>query len=98
MDSEMCIRDGSLAAAGLHRVTVSLDSLDNATFMAMNDVDFPVQKVLDGIGAAAQAGLCPIKINMVVKRGSNDNSVFDMATYLKRRLLHTSVHALEPPC
>ncbi|MDA3031606.1 MAG: GTP 3',8-cyclase MoaA, partial [Actinomycetota bacterium] len=49
----------SLAAAGLHRVTVSLDSLDDTTFMAMNDVDFPVQKVLDGIDAAAQAGLGP---------------------------------------
>ncbi|MFT5979050.1 MAG: cyclic pyranopterin phosphate synthase, partial [Ilumatobacter sp.] len=73
----------SLAAAGLHRVTVSLDSLDDTTFMAMNDVDFPVQKVLDGIDAAAQAGLGPIKINMVVKRGVNDNSVIDMATHFK---------------
>mgnify|MGYP006139986711 FL=1 len=73
----------SLAAAGLDRVTVSLDSLDDTTFMAMNDVDFPVQKVLDGIDAAAQAGLGPIKINMVVKRGVNDNSVIDMAAYFK---------------
>jgi cyclic pyranopterin phosphate synthase len=73
----------SLAAAGLHRVTVSLDSLDDTTFMAMNDVDFPVQKVLDGIDAAAQAGLGPIKINMVVKRGVNDNSVIDMAAHFK---------------
>ena len=71
----------SLAAAGLHRVTVSLDSLDDTTFKAMNDVDFPVQKVLDGIDAAAQAGLGPIKINMVVKRGVNDPSVIDMATH-----------------
>jgi cyclic pyranopterin phosphate synthase len=73
----------TLAAAGLHRVTVSLDSLDDTTFMAMNDVDFPVQKVLDGIDAAAQAGLGPIKINMVVKRGVNDTSVIDMAAHFK---------------
>lgn len=73
----------TLAAAGLHRVTVSLDSLDDTTFMAMNDVDFPVQKVLDGIDAGAQAGLGPIKINMVVKRGVNDTSVIDMAAHFK---------------
>ena len=73
----------TLAAAGLHRVTVSLDSLDDTTFMAMNDVDFPVQRVLDGIDAAAQAGLGPIKINMVVKRGVNDTSVIDMAAHFK---------------
>ena len=73
----------TLAAAGLHRVTVSLDSLDDTTFIAMNDVDFPVQKVLDGIDAAAQAGLGPIKINMVVKRGVNDTSVIDMAAHFK---------------
>ena len=73
----------TLAAAGLHRVTVSLDSLDDTTFMAMNDVDFPVQKVLDGIDAAAQAGLGPIKINMVIKRGVNDASVIDMAAHFK---------------
>ena len=73
----------TLAAAGLHRVTVSLDSLDDTTFMAMNDVDFPVHKVLDGIDAAAEAGLGPIKINMVVKRGVNDTSVIDMAAHFK---------------
>ena len=73
----------TLAAAGLHRVTVSLDSLDDTAFMAMNDVDFPVQKVLDGIDAAAEAGLGPIKINMVVKRGVNDTSVIDMAAHFK---------------
>ena len=73
----------ALAAAGLTRVTVSLDSLDDATFMAMNDVDFPVQKVLDGIDAAAEAGMGPIKINMVVKRGVNDTSVVDMAGHFK---------------
>jgi cyclic pyranopterin phosphate synthase len=69
----------SLKAAGLDRVTVSLDSLDDATFMAMNDVSFSVQRVLDGIQAAGVAGLNPIKINMVVKRGVNDGDVVEMA-------------------
>jgi len=68
-----------LARAGLNRVTVSLDSLDDATFRAMNDADFPVAKVLESIGAAAAAGLSPVKINMVVKRGVNDHGVLAMA-------------------
>jgi len=68
-----------LKDAGLKRVTVSLDSLDDATFRAMNDVDFPVDKVLEGIDAAAAAGLAPIKINMVVKRGMNEGSIVPMA-------------------
>ncbi len=68
-----------LKAAGLSRVTVSLDSLDDATFRAMNDVDFPVDRVLEGIDAAADAGLAPIKVNMVVKRGVNDTSIVPMA-------------------
>jgi cyclic pyranopterin phosphate synthase len=68
-----------LKAAGLKRVTVSLDSLDDAVFAAMNDVDFPVDQVLTGIEAAAAAGLTPIKVNMVVKRGVNDESVLPMA-------------------
>ena len=72
-----------LAAAGLSRVTVSLDSLDDATFRAMNDVDFPVAKVLEGIDAAAAAGLAPIKVNMVVKRGMNEGSVLPMARRFK---------------
>ena len=59
----------ALRKAGLKRVTVSLDALDDATFKAMNDVDFPVARVLEGIDAAAAAGLAPIKVNMVVKRG-----------------------------
>ena len=67
-----------LADAGLSRVTVSLDSLDDATFRAMNDVDFPVERVLEGIDAAAAAGF-PVKINAVVKRGLNDEGVVDMA-------------------
>jgi cyclic pyranopterin phosphate synthase len=72
-----------LRAAGLDRVTVSLDSLDEATFRAMNDADFPVAKVLEGIDAAAAAGLSPIKINMVVKRGVNDHQVADMARHFR---------------
>ena len=72
-----------LRAAGLSRITVSLDSLDDATFRAMNDVDFPVAKVLEGIDAAAAAGLAPIKINMVVKRGTNDGSILPMARRFK---------------
>ena len=72
-----------LRAAGLSRVTVSLDSLDDATFRAMNDVDFPVAKVLEGIDAAAAAGLAPLKINMVVKRGMNEDSIVPMARRFK---------------
>jgi cyclic pyranopterin phosphate synthase len=68
-----------LAAAGLNRVTVSLDSLDDATFRAMNDVDFPVAEVIDGIEAALASRLTPVKVNMVVKRGVNDDGVLAMA-------------------
>jgi cyclic pyranopterin phosphate synthase len=75
----------SLRAAGLKRVTVSLDSLDDAVFKHMNDVDFPVARVLAGIEAAAAAGLGPIKINMVVKRGMNEESVLPMARYFRER-------------
>jgi cyclic pyranopterin phosphate synthase len=73
----------SLRAAGLRRVTVSLDSLDDAVFRAMNDVDFPVAHVLEGIEAAAAAGLGPIKINMVVKCGTNEASVLPMARHFR---------------
>ncbi len=69
----------ALKQAGLHRVTVSLDSLDEATFQAMNDADFPVAKVIEGIESAAAEGLAPVKINMVVKRGTNDGDVLAMA-------------------
>jgi len=72
-----------LKDAGLQRVTVSLDSLDDAVFRAMNDVDFPVDRVLEGIDAARAAGLSPIKINMVVRRGVNDAGVLDMAGYFR---------------
>jgi cyclic pyranopterin phosphate synthase len=68
-----------LARAGLKRVTVSLDSLDDATFRALNDADYPVARVIEGIEAAAAAGMAPIKINMVVKRGVNDGHVLAMA-------------------
>ena len=72
----------ALAAAGLSRVTVSLDSLDDDAFRAMNDVDFPVQRVLEGIDAAAAAGL-PVKINAVVKRGANDGDVLALAEHFR---------------
>ena len=68
-----------LKAAGLQRVTVSLDGLDDAVFRSMNDVDFPVADVLAGIDAAQDAGLGPIKINMVVKRGTNEHEILPMA-------------------
>lgn len=79
----------ALKAAGLHRVTVSLDALDDATFRSMNDVDFPVAEVLRGIDAAAEAGLQPVKVNMVVKRGVNDHAIVPMARYF-----HGSGHIL----
>jgi cyclic pyranopterin phosphate synthase len=74
-----------LAAAGLDRVTVSLDSLDDAVFGAMNGVDFPVARVLDGIDAAFEAGLTPIKVNMVVRRGVNESSIVPMAAWARER-------------
>ena len=72
----------ALKDAGLQRVTVSLDALDDAAFRQMNDVDFPVAKVLEGIDAAAAAGL-PVKVNMVVKRGVNEASVLPMARHFR---------------
>jgi len=79
----------ALKAAGLQRVTVSLDSHDDATFRAMTDADFPVARVLEGIEAATAAGLAPIKINMVVKRGVNDHQIVEAA-----RRWHGSGHVL----
>jgi cyclic pyranopterin phosphate synthase len=73
----------ALKAAGLARVTVSLDALDDDVFRAMNDVDYPVARVLEGIEAAAAVGLAPLKVNMVVKRGVNEDSVLPMARYFK---------------
>jgi len=77
--SALKAKAAALAAAGLKRVTVSLDSLDEETFRKMNDVDFPVARVLEAIEAASAAGLGPIKVNMVVKRGVNDQEIVDMA-------------------
>jgi cyclic pyranopterin phosphate synthase len=73
----------ALKAAGLQRVTVSLDGLDDAVFKKMNDVEFPVSDVLEGIQAAQAAGLGPIKVNMVVKRGTNDHEIVSMARYFQ---------------
>jgi len=73
----------ALKAAGLQRVTVSLDGLDDAVFRRMNDVDFPVADVLEGIAAAKDAGLGPIKINMVVKRGTNEQQILPMARHFR---------------
>ncbi|TET95675.1 MAG: GTP 3',8-cyclase MoaA [Dehalococcoidia bacterium] len=75
----------ALKEAGLQRITVSLDSLDNDIFKAMNDVDFPVERVLEGIEAAVEAGLAPVKVNMVVKKGVNDHNVVQMARYFRDR-------------
>lgn len=72
-----------LKAAGLHRVTVSLDAIDDATFRAMNDADYPVEAVLKGIEAAEKAGLAPVKVNMVVKRGVNDHNILEMARHFR---------------
>jgi cyclic pyranopterin phosphate synthase len=73
----------SLKDAGLKRVTVSLDGLDDAVFRRMNDVDFPVAAVLEGIEAAQAVGLAPIKVNMVVKRGTNEHEILPMARYFR---------------
>src|SRR5438105_3094128 len=80
-NGSLLTRDKAIALreAGLNRITVSLDSLDDAVFRRMNDVDFPVARVLDAIDAASDAGLGPIKIDVVVKRGENDASIVEMA-------------------
>ena len=82
----------ALAAAGLQRISVSLDSLDDAVFAQLNDVAFPVRAVLAGIEAADRAGLHPIKVNMVVRRGLNEGSVLPMARFVARARLHPPVH------
>jgi cyclic pyranopterin phosphate synthase len=73
----------ALKDAGLARVTVSLDALDDRVFRAMNDVDFPVARVLEGIDAADAAGLAPVKVNMVVKRGANDHEILALARHFR---------------
>ena len=72
-----------LAEAGLDRVTVSLDAMDDATFQRMNDVGFPVATVLEAIGVAAEVGLGPVKVNCVVQKGVNEHSVIDMAEHFR---------------
>lgn len=87
--STLASKAEALREAGLRRITVSLDSLDDEVFTQMNDVKFPVRRVLEGIEAAEAAGLTPIKINMMVQRGVNDRSVVPMA-----RHFHGSGHIL----
>ena len=84
-----------LRDAGLRRITVSLDSLDDAVFRSMNDVDFPVEKVLEGMAEAEAVGLLPIKVNMVVKRGVNDHTVLDMAKFFRARGPHYILRFIE---
>ncbi len=81
----LAARACALADAGLSRVTVSLDALDDEVFRAMNGVGFPVARVLAGIDAAADAGLTPVKVNMVVRRGVNDHCMLPMADHFRRR-------------
>jgi cyclic pyranopterin phosphate synthase len=77
--SLLATKAGALAEAGLSRITVSLDALDDATFMRMNDARVPVSRVLDGIAAAERAGLTPVKVNAVIRRGLNEHAVLDLA-------------------
>ena len=77
--SLLATKAAALAEAGLSRVTVSLDALDDETFMRMNDARVPVSRVLDGIAAAERAGLTPIKVNAVIRRGLNEHAVLDLA-------------------
>ncbi|WBY02196.1 GTP 3',8-cyclase MoaA [Ramlibacter tataouinensis] len=81
--SVLARKAAALRAAGLRRVTVSLDGLDDAVFRRMNDVDFPVAQVLEGIAAALAAGLDPIKVNMVVQRGTNEQEILPMARHFR---------------
>jgi cyclic pyranopterin phosphate synthase len=81
--SLLATKASALAAAGLHRVTVSLDALDDPTFQRMNDVGFPVARVLDGIAAAEAAGIGPIKVNAVIRRGLNEHAILDLAGHFR---------------
>jgi cyclic pyranopterin phosphate synthase len=81
----LAVQAPALRDAGLQRVTVSLDSLDDSVFGAMNGVNFPVSRVLHGIRVAQQVGLAPVKVNAVVKRGVNEASVLPLATYARER-------------
>jgi GTP 3',8-cyclase len=81
--SRLATKAVALADAGLHRVTVSLDALDDPTFQRMNDVGFPVSRVLDGIAAADAAGIGPIKVNAVIRRGLNEHAIIDLAGHFR---------------
>jgi GTP 3',8-cyclase len=81
--SLLAAKAAALANAGLHRVTVSLDALDDETFMRMNDVGFPVARVLDGIAAAEAAGIGPVKVNAVIRRGLNEHAIVDLADHFR---------------
>jgi GTP 3',8-cyclase len=81
--SLLAAKAGALRDAGLHRLTVSLDSLDERTFKAMADVDMPIARVLEGITAAHEAGFAPIKLNAVVRRGVNEGGIVDLAAYAR---------------
>ncbi|MEO8907853.1 MAG: GTP 3',8-cyclase MoaA, partial [Microbacteriaceae bacterium] len=81
--SALAVKAQSLKDAGLKRITVSVDSLDDATFRRMNDVNFPLEKILHGLEVAHDVGLGPIKINMVVKKGQNDQDILAMARHFK---------------
>ncbi len=81
----LAVHAQALAQAGLHRVTVSLDALEEEAFHSMSDTRYPLARVLAGIDAAHDAGLSPVKINMVVRRGVNDHCVLEMADYFRGR-------------
>ncbi len=81
----------ALKDAGLKRITVSLDALDDETFRAMNDVDFPVGRVLEGIDAAQAAGM-PVKVNCVVKRGVNEDQIVQLARHFRGTGAHPPLH------
>jgi GTP 3',8-cyclase len=81
--SLLAAKAAALADAGLRRVTVSLDALDDETFMRMNHVGFPVARVLDGIAAAEAAGLGPVKVNAVIRRGLNEHAIVDLADHFR---------------
>jgi cyclic pyranopterin phosphate synthase len=81
--SLLAAKAAALADAGLRRVTVSLDAVDDETFMRMNDVGFPVARVLDGIAAAEAAGLGPVKVNAVIRRGLNEHAIVDLADHFR---------------
>ncbi|MGW9021504.1 GTP 3',8-cyclase MoaA [Leucobacter chromiiresistens] len=83
--SALRVKAAGLREAGLDRVTVSVDSLEEHRFQAINDVRFPLTRVFDGIDAAREAGLGPVKVNAVVKRGVNDDEIVPLAEHFRQR-------------